>query len=453
MQGEKAMLKLRKKQLTQIQTIAIGFLCIIFIGACLLTLPIANRSGKFLNFIDALFTATSASCVTGLVVADTYQNWTIFGQLVIITLIQIGGLGFMCIGVFFSVMLGRKIGLKERGILQESVNTLQIGGIVKLAKKIVYGTLLFEGIGAILLSIRFIPAVGVLEGIYYGVFHSISAFCNAGFDLMGQFESYSSLVMFHDDWIVNVTIMSLIVIGGLGFIVWDDISKKKWQFKKYMLHSKIVLVTTAILILLGAILFFFLEKDNTMKDMSMTGKILSSFFASVTPRTAGFNSIDVEAMHDSSKFLTVFLMFIGGSPGSTAGGIKTTTFVVIIVYIISTLKHTQGCNIFNRRLEDDAIKKASSVFCTNLFLAVTAAFIICGMQMFPLEDVLLEVFSAMGTVGMSTGLTRELNVISKLIVIMLMYCGRIGSLTFALSFTEHKTIVKIRQPVEKINIG
>ncbi len=447
------MLKRRRKQLTQIQTIALGFLLIILTGTFLLCLPISSRNGQFTNVLDALFTATSATCVTGLVVADTYQNWTVFGQLVIIMLIQIGGLGFMTVGVFFAIMLRKRIGLKERGILQESVNTLQIGGIVKLTKKIIYGTIFFEGVGAILLSIRFIPMLGFVEGIYYSIFHSISAFCNAGFDLMGQFESYSSLVSLHDDWIVNVTIMSLIVIGGLGFIVWDDISKNKWHFKKYMLHSKIVLVTTIVLIFGGAILFFFMENNNTMKDMSVSGKILSSLFASVTARTAGFNTIDVGAMHDSSKLLTDVLMFIGGSPGSTAGGIKTTTFVVLIVYIVSTLKHTQGCNIFNRRLEDDAIKKASAVFCINLFLSVTAAIAICGIQLLPLDDVLLEVFSAMGTVGMSTGITRELNAISKLIIIMLMYCGRIGSLSFALSFTEHKKMVRIKQPVEKINVG
>lgn len=303
--------------LSQTQFIAYGFLGIILVGTGLLMLPGANRSGESLGFVNCLLTATSATCVTGLVAADTWSQWTLFGQLVILAMIQIGGLGFITIGVFLSIVLRRKIGLKERGRMQESVNTLQIGGVVRLAKKIVQGTLLFEGAGALILSIRFVPEFGFLRGVYYGIFHSISAFCNGGFDLMGIREPYSSLTYYYDDWLVNITIMSLIIIGGIGFIVWDDLSKKGLHFRKYLLHTKIVLVTTAALLLGGGVLFFLLEMNHLMADMSLGGKIYSSLFQSVTARTAGFNTTDTAALTDGSKLVTIVLMFIGGSPGST----------------------------------------------------------------------------------------------------------------------------------------
>lgn len=423
-------------------------------GTLLLTLPVASRSGVSVGFLDALFTATSATCVTGLIVHDTWSQWTLFGQLVLITLIQIGGLGFITIGVFLSIILRRKIGLKERGLLQESVNTLQIGGVVRLARKIIIGTFIFEGTGAVILAARFIPEYGLLKGAFYGFFHSVSAFCNAGFDLMGRNEPYSSFVGYYDDIVINAVIMSLIVIGGIGFIVWDDIHKNKWHVRKYMLHTKIVLLTTFVLIFGGAWLIYLCEKNYLMEDMTTQGKILTSLFASVTARTAGFNTIDTGAMRDSSKFITIILMFIGGSPGSTAGGVKTTTIVIMLLSVLSSIKRTNGFNVFGRRLEDDAIKRASAIFSINLFLALTASMAIMMMQpSLVMSDVLFETFSAIGTVGMTTGITRNLTSVSKVLIILLMYCGRIGSLSFALAFTQQKKILQVKLPVGRITIG
>lgn len=330
---------------------------------------------------------------------------------------------------------------------------LQIGGIVRLVKKITIGTLLIEGIGAVLLSIRFIPQMGWIRGIGNGIFHSISAFCNAGFDLMGKTEEYSSLVSYSGDVLVNITIMTLIVTGGIGFLVWDDLQKKKLRFKEYLLHTKIVLVVTASLLLGGALLIYLFERNHLMADMGAGEKVLTSLFASVTARTAGFNTIDVGGMSASSKLVTIVLMFIGGSPGSTAGGIKTTTFAVMLIFVWANLRNSHGSNIFGRRLEEEEIRKASIVVTINLLLAVAAAVILCGMQSFPMEDVLLEVFSAIGTVGMSSGITRQLNTVARVIIILLMYCGRIGSMTFALSFTERKKVAPVQLPAEKIIIG
>lgn len=330
---------------------------------------------------------------------------------------------------------------------------LQIGGIVRLVKKITIGTFLIEGVGAVLLSIRFIPQMGWIRGIGNGIFHSISAFCNAGFDLMGKTEEYSSLVSYSGDVLVNITIMALIVTGGIGFLVWDDLQKKKLRFKEYLLHTKIVLVVTASLLFGGALLIYLFERNHLMADMGVGEKVLTSLFASVTARTAGFNTIDVGGMSASSKLVTIVLMFIGGSPGSTAGGIKTTTFAVMLIFVWANLRNSHGSNIFGRRLEEEEIRKASIVVTINLLLAVAAAVILCGMQSFPMEDVLLEVFSAIGTVGMSSGITRQLNIVARVIIIFLMYCGRIGSMTFALSFTERKKVAPVQLPAEKIIIG
>ena len=441
-----------RRHVSQTQFIAYGFFCIIITGTLLLMLPFASRDGQSEPFLNCLFTATSASCVTGLVVADTWSQWSLFGQLVILTMIQIGGLGFITVGVFISIVLRRKIGLKERGLMMESVNTLQIGGVVRLAKKIIIGTCIFEGTGAVLLAIRFIPQFGFFRGLFYGIFHSISAFCNAGFDLMGGQTPYSSFVAYYDDWLVNLVIMSLIIIGGIGFIVWDDLSRNKLHFRKYMLQTKIVLVTTAILVFGGGLLFYLLERNHLLVGMNTSGKILTSLFSSVTARTAGFNTTDTAALTDGSKLLTIILMFIGGSPGSTAGGIKTTTLVVLLLCVHSNIKQTYGINIFGRRLENDAVKRAGTILTINLLLAVTALAIM-AIQPLGFSDILFETFSAIGTVGMTTGITRALHPISRCIIILLMYCGRIGSLSFALAFVQSKRKPHVQQPAEAINIG
>ena len=442
-----------RRHVSQTQFIAYGFFCVIITGTLLLMLPFASRDGQSEPFLNCLFTATSASCVTGLVVADTWSQWSLFGQLVILTMIQIGGLGFITVGVFISIVLRRKIGLKERGLMMESVNTLQIGGVVRLAKKIIIGTCIFEGTGAVLLAIRFIPQFGFFRGLFYGIFHSISAFCNAGFDLMGGQTPYSSFVAYYDDWLVNFVIMSLIIIGGIGFIVWDDLSRNKLHFRKYMLQTKIVLVTTAILVFGGGLLFYLLERNHLLVGMNTSGKILTSLFSSVTARTAGFNTTDTAALTDGSKLLTIILMFIGGSPGSTAGGIKTTTLVVLLLCVHSNIKKTYGINIFGRRLENDAVKRAGTILTINLLLAVTASLAIMAIQPLGFSDILFETFSAIGTVGMTTGITRALHPVSRCIIILLMYCGRIGSLSFALAFVQSKRKPHIQQPAEAINIG
>lgn len=444
----------KKRHLSQTQFIAYGFFTIILIGALLLMLPIANRSGKNLGFINCLLTATSATCVTGLVAADTWSQWTLFGQLVILAMIQIGGLGFITIGVFVSIILRRRVSLKARGLMQESMNTLQIGGIVRLAKKIVQGTILFEGAGAVLLSIRFVPEFGFFRGVYYGIFHSISAFCNGGFDLMGIREPYSSLTYYAGDWLVNFTIISLIVIGGIGFIVWDDLSKKGLHFRKYLLHTKIVLVTTAILLAGGSLFFFALERNNLMVGMRPGEMFWTSLFQSATARTAGFNTTDTAALTDGSKLLTIILMFIGGSPGSTAGGIKTTTLAVLLLSARASIRQTVGVEIYNRRLDDEAVRQAGLILIINLALAMAAAmWMVLAQPELAMSDVLFETFSAIGTAGMSTGTTRELLLASRVPLIILMFCGRVGSLSSALAFTQSKKKPPVMQPVEKITVG
>lgn len=446
-------MKLFTKHLTQTQMIVLGYFIIIFLGAGLLMLPISTKAGVSTPFVDALFTSTSASCVTGLVIADTFRYWSVFGQCVILCIIQIGGLGFMTIGVCFAILLRRKIGLWTRGTLQESVNIMQVGGIVRLAKKIIVGTAIFEGMGALILALRFSQDMSLGKAVYFGIFHSISAFCNAGFDLMGESGAYSSFTQYYNDPAVNLVIMSLIVIGGIGFFVWNDISVNKLKFRKYRLHTKIVLISTAILIFGGAALLFFFEKNNTIAGMPFGDQVLCSLFGSVTARTAGFNTVDTAALTDSSKILTSILMFIGGSPGSTAGGIKTTTFVVLLVYVHANLRKEMHCNVMGRRLDEDSIRKASAVLCINLFSVILAVLIIVTVQPAAVTDVAFEVVSAIGTVGMSTGITRDMETISKLVLIFLMYCGRIGSMTFALSLRGHKIEAPVKVPTEKIMIG
>lgn len=442
---------IEKKSTTRL--IASGFALIILVGALLLTLPVSNRSGQG-NFLNALFTATSATCVTGLVVADTYQNWTTFGQVVILCLIQVGGLGFLTLGAFISVLLKKRIGLHQREQLHESVNTLEIAGVVRLVKKIVVGTLVIELSGAVLLAFRFIPRFGMARGIYFSVFHAISAFCNGGFDLMGVNEEYSSLVAFEGDVVVNLVVVTLILVGGIGFIVWDDVMRNKWHFRKYLLHSKIVIVTTLVLTVVGTILFLFTENQASFAGMSPLEKLLGALFSSVTPRTAGFNTVDTAALSNAGKIITIVMMFIGGSPGSTAGGVKTTSIVVLLFYAGAMILNREDINLFGRRLTEDVVKKANAVVIINFSLAIIAAVIIMVLQpLLNFEDVIFEVLSAIGTVGMTTGVTRSMGAVSRITLIVLMYCGRLGSLSFALIFAQKKTSASVRQPQEKIIVG
>lgn len=441
--------------LTYVRIIAMGYLLVIVLGTCLLMLPVATAAGGETNFLTALFTATSATCVTGLVVVDTASHWTVFGQIIILLMIQVGGLGFMTMGVAMALWLRKKITLRMRGILQESMNYMQMGGIIRLVKMVYKGTFLIELTGAVLLALRFIPVFGVAKGIYFGIFHSISGFCNAGFDLMGTYSGkYSSFVEFHGDVLINVVLMALVVIGGIGFFVWSDLKKNGIHWKRYMLHTKITLFSTAVLLIGGTILFWIFESDNLLAGMSIKDQFLAAAFSSVTARTAGFNTIDTGGLSNASKMLTSLFMFIGGSPGSTAGGIKTVTAAVLLVYVWSNLRDSKGVNIFRRRLDDDTIRKASNVVVISLVMAVIAVIFICHMQPYlPVEDVIFEVLSAIGTVGMSTGITRDLSLSSRIVMILLMYCGRLGSMSFALSFTERKKVAPVQFPKEKIMIG
>ena len=447
------MIKKLIRRLTQTQMIVIGFCLVILTGTLLLMLPVSTREGIVTPPVNALFTAVSASCVTGLVIADTYQYWSMFGQCVILLLIQIGGLGFMTIGVFFAIVLRKKIGLWVRGTLQESVNIMQTGGIVRLAKKIIIGTAVIEGLGALILAARFSRTMEAGQAVYYGIFHSISAFCNAGFDLMGKNGEYISLTEYSGDWVVNIVIMLLIIIGGIGFFIWNDLSENKLNFRRYRLHTKITILMTLILIFGGAALLYVFEYNNTLVGRPLDEQILCSLFGSVTARTAGFNTVDTGALTDSSKLLTTLLMFIGGSPGSTAGGIKTTTAAVLIAYVSASLFQKKECSMFGRRLDDDAVRKASTVLCTNLLLSVSAVLIIVTASSLDVTDVMFEVASAMGTVGMSAGITRDLGNLSKLVLIFLMFCGRIGSMTFALSLKGHKVDPPVKLPAEQVMIG
>jgi len=445
--------RLRMSSFSSAQIIAVGYLAVILMGSLLLMLPAASR-GQPPDFLNAMFTAVSATCVTGLAVFDTYTQWSVFGQIVIILLIQTGGLGFMTLISLSAMATGRKIGLKERSLLQDSVNGMQLAGIVRLVRRIVTGTLICEGIGAVLFSVSFIPRMGIAEGIGNAVFLSISAFCNAGFDLNGKYGEYSSLCCFADDPLVCITAAMLILIGGIGFAVWEDIAKNKLRFSAYRLHSKLALIVTLGLTVIGTVLFLIFEREHTNSGLGTGQSILNAFFNSVTPRTAGFNTVDTAALSPASFALTVIYMFIGGSPGSTAGGVKTVTVAVLVLSAIASMKNSEDIDAFGRRFEEDITRKALTVVTVNLLIVFTGILFICGAQPeLRLGDVVFEGFSAINTVGMTTGVTRELSGFSRAVIMIMMYCGRVGSVSFALIFTGTKKFTGVHNPVEQVNVG
>lgn len=448
-------MKRRKKvKFSNVQIIALGFFIMILLGTGLLMLPIASVDAGGASFGDALFTATSASCVTGLVQQDTGTYWTTFGQIVIITLIQIGGLGFMTIATLFLLLLRRRMGLRQREVVVEGISYNQLGGFAPFIRRVFLGTALMEGAGAALLSVRFVQDMGFSRGVYYGVWHSISAFCNAGFDLMGPYSGkYSSFTAYAGDPLVSLTVCALILLGGLGFLVWDDLVRSRHHWRRYRLQTKVVLTVTAALTFGGALLFFLLERNNLGAGRPMGEQVLSALFDAVTPRTAGFNSTDTAALSSGSLLLTIIFMFIGGSPGSTAGGVKTTTVFVILLHALSGVRRERSTNAFGRSIGDSALKKATSVLYTNLLLALAGALVICSMQTIPLTDVLFETFSAIGTAGMTTGITRDLAPLSRAIIIFLMYCGRVGSISFAVALLEKRALPPVTLPQEDITIG
>jgi trk system potassium uptake protein len=439
-----------KTRFTSMQVLSIGFAVIILIGGILLFLPISNREG--ISFINAIFTSASAACVTGLVLYDTYSQFTIFGQAVILILIQVGGLGFMMVGILFSMFMGRRIGLRQRSLLMESVGSWKVGGIVRLTKRILITTGIIEFTGTLILAFRFCPRFGLWEGIWCALFHSVSAFCNAGFDIMGRIAPYNSLMTFADDWVVNLTIITLIVVGGLGFFLWNDVMDNKWQVSKYQLHTKIVLSMTAILITLGTVGFFLLEKNTAFSGMPAGERLLASLFQSVTPRTAGFNTIDLTTLSQGGRLLTMLLMLVGAGSGSTAGGIKVTTLTVLMLSVLSQSYRHSDLNIFGRRLEDDAVKRACSNTTLYVMLSLTGCFILC-IQGFSISDSMFEALSAIGTVGLSMGITPQLPVLSKIAIILLMYSGRVGSLSVAMAMARKREEPRLKKTSEKIIIG
>jgi len=445
----------RKNIYTPVQILSLGFATLIFIGAILLSLPIASQSGKITPFIDCIFTSTSAVCVTGLVTLDTGTYWTYFGKTVIMLLIEIGGLGFMSVTTLVFLILGKRITLQGRLIMQEAMNVNSLQGLVKMAKYVLMFTFAVEGVGAVLLSTQFIPQFGIFKGIYYSVFHAVSAFCNAGFDLMGNFNSITA---YAENTVVILTISALIIIGGLGFFVWVEIYNYK-GIKRLSLHSRVVIYTTLVLIVGGAILMFIFEMNNplTMQRMSIKGKILSSIFASITPRTAGYNSIPIDGMTTAGNFLTIILMFIGGSPGSTAGGIKTATAVVMFMTVVSVVRGREDTEIFQKRINKALVYRAFAIAVIGLTLViiVTMLLSITEQKSIPFEHLLYEATSAFATVGLSLGVTTKLTFVGKLIIVFTMYAGRVGPLTIILAIAKGRNSKSgtIRYPEDKILIG
>ena len=441
--------KRMKKRPSSFQVIIIGFAGVILLGALLLMLPVSSQSGAVTPFHRTLFTSTSAVCVTGLVVLDTGSYWSAFGQAVILLLIQIGGLGVVTVAAAIALLSGRKISLMQRSTMQDAISAPQVGGIVRLTRFILLGTLIAELVGALLLMPVFISDYGA-RGIWMSVFHSISAFCNAGFDIFGApGAEYSSLTGYSGSIVVNAVIMLLVVLGGLGFLTWEDIHTKKWRLHRYRMQSKVILVTSAVLIVFPAVLFFFCD----FSDLPIKERILRSLFQSVTTRTAGFNTSDLASMTGVSRALMIVLMLIGGSPGSTAGGMKTTTVAVLLANARATFRRRDSAHFFGRRIDTGVVRNAATILMMYLILHLFGAAAISLIEGMPFSACLYETASAIGTVGLTLGITPQLCLGSHLILIVLMFFGRVGGLTViyaALSGGEHSTS---KLPQERITVG
>ena len=441
--------RLKHKHITSFQIIILGFLSMIVLGSLLLMLPFATQDGKGAVFSDALFTATSAVCVTGLILRDTATYWSIFGQSVILFLIQIGGMGIVTVSVAVAAFSGRKIGLMQRSTMQEAVSAYHVGGIVRLTKFILKISVCIELMGAVLLLPPFIRDFGVPKGLFYSLFHSVSAFCNAGFDLMGVKEPFSSLTSYSSQPFVNVTVMALIIIGGIGFLTWEDIKNNKLCFRNYRMQSKVILTVTGILILLPALYFFFFEYS----ELPLGERVLSSLFQSVTTRTAGFNSTDLTSFSETGQMMMILLMLIGGSPGSTAGGMKTTTVVVLVASALSVFRKREQTQMFKRRIPDETVKSAATVFLMYIVLFLGGGMMISQLENLPLLTTLFETASAIGTVGLSLGITSQLGMVSQFILIMLMFFGRVGGLTLIFAALTGTETNASNYPQERITVG
>ncbi len=434
--------------------IFLGYISVIVIGTILLLLPAASRAPGAVRFSDALFTSTSAACVTGLVRFDTWTTWTFFGQAVILLLIQVGGLGFMSLAIMIMVMTGKKIGLDFRVMMQNAISAPQVGGIVRVTRFILRGSFLVEGVGAVLLAFYFIPRFGPGQGIWYAVFHSVSAFCNAGFDLMGQVQPGSSMITVSGNWYVNIVLMILITMGGIGFFVWRDLLINRFRFSGLRLQTKIVLSMSAFLVIGGAVMLFLMELGGgAYAGMSPGKKVLVSLFQSVTCRTAGFNTVDFSKMSSASHLVMIGLMLVGGSPASTAGGMKTTTAAVQLLTVTSVLKSRREVQAFHRSIEDSTVRTAGCVASLYLLLAVFSAFVLSAVEGVPVLTALFETASAVATVGATMGITGSVGLLSKFILIGLMIFGRAGSLTILCVLSSGEKKIVSKYPAEKVQVG
>ena len=439
----------KKNTFTSFQIIILGFIAVILIGALLLMLPVSSKAGIITPFNEALFTSTSAVCVTGLVVQDTATYWSWFGQGIILVLIQIGGLGVITIAVSFALLSGRKISLMQRSVMQEAISAPKVGGIVRLTGFILKGTFLVEFTAAFIMMPVFVKDFGA-KGIWMAIFHSISAFCNAGFDLMGtENVKYASLTSYISHPLINITIMLLIIIGGIGFLTWEDILKNKYRIKSYRMQTKVILTTSLLLILFPAFFFFFRD----FADMPMKERIFSSLFQAVTPRTAGFNTVDLTTMTEDGLGIVIALMLVGGSPGSTAGGMKTTTLAVLIANTLACFRRKEDAQMFGRRIENSTVKNAATIFMMYIVFFFGGAIVISAVEDLSFSTCLFETASAIGTVGLTLGITPGLGVISQIILMILMFLGRVGGLTliYAALSGSGKKISKL--PQEKMTVG
>ena len=439
----------RKRRLSSFQIIILGFAGVILLGALLLMLPISTTGRTVTPFNETLFTATSAVCVTGLVVRDTGSYWSIFGQTVILLLIQVGGLGVVTVAASFALLSGRKISLMQRSTMQDAISAPNVGGIVRLTRFILRGTFVMELLGVTAMLPVFCRDYG-WRGVWMAVFHSVSAFCNAGFDILGtETNLYPSLTGYAGSPIINITIMLLIVTGGIGFLTWDDVCVNKWHFRRYRMQSKVILVTTGLLILLPAIFFFFVDFSALPGEK----RLLASFFQSVTPRTAGFNTVNLSAMSGASQGLMILLMLVGGSPGSTAGGMKTTTLAVLLANAAATFRQRESAQFFGRRIDCGAVKTAATILTMYVTLFFCGAIFISVYENLPLSSCLYETASAVGTVGLTLGITPRLHIPSQAVLILLMYLGRVGGLTLIYAALSSKKVGNAKLPQEKITIG
>ena len=438
-----------EKRLSSSQMIILGFAVVILLGSMLLMLPVSSKSGTFSPFLDCLLTSTSAVCVTGLVVYDTAVHWTLFGQTVILILIQIGGMGVITVAAALSLAAGRKISLMQRSTIQDAISAPQVGGIVRFTGFILKGIFLIELLGAVVMAPVFIRDHGFGEGLWMAVFHSISAFCNAGFDIVDDGVLFNSLMGYASDPVINLAVMLLVIVGGLGFLTWRDIYTNGIHVKRYRMQSKVILTMTAGLLLIPAVYFFFFELDH----LPLAERFWGAWFQAVTPRTAGFNTVDLNAMSESGQMLTALLMLIGGAPGSTAGGMKVTTFAVMAAVAVAVFKRRQNGRFFGRRIDDETVKNAATVFLMYIGLFLLGGMIISKLEGLPLLACLYECASAVGTVGLSLGITPELGWISKLILTALMYIGRVGGLTLLFATLPATKNTMSRLPLEKISVG